>query len=163
MRLHRARFDWCQSRKTRSGCQTRRPPLIGPLIRHGLRKAHNSVGAIIEVTARGMVPGLGDRLCKVRHGFGGGDDVDQRGQGVEIGEGMGAAMLTGVENADEIRMGANGPEFLTNHAGGILGGISTGQDVVVRFSVKPTSSILTPRQSVTMAGEEVDLITKVAA
>jgi chorismate synthase len=81
-------------------------------------------------------------------------------KGVEIGEGMQAASLTGVENADEIRMGANGPEFLTNHAGGILGGISTGQDVVVRFSVKPTSSILTPRQTVTVAGEEVDLITK---
>jgi chorismate synthase len=65
-----------------------------------------------------------------------------------------------VENADEIRMGPNGPEFLSNHAGGILGGISTGQDVVARFAVKPTSSILTPRQTVTVTGEEVDLITK---
>ena len=84
---------------------------------------------------------------------------------IDIGANIGlytlkAASLTGVENADEIRMGPNGPEFLTNHAGGILGGISTGQDVVVRFSVKPTSSILTPRQTVTVAGEEVDLITK---
>ena len=79
---------------------------------------------------------------------------------VEIGDGMAAAALTGVENADEIRMGPNGPEFLSNHAGGILGGISTGQEVVVRFAIKPTSSILTPRRTITAAGEEVDLITK---
>ncbi len=79
---------------------------------------------------------------------------------VEIGDGMAVAALTGVENADEIRMGAQGPEFLSNHAGGILGGISTGQDVVCRFAVKPTSSILTPRRTVNAAGEELDLITK---
>jgi chorismate synthase len=69
-------------------------------------------------------------------------------KGVEIGDGMAAAALTGEENADEMRMGPNGPEFLSNHAGGILGGISTGQDVVCRFAVKPTSSILTPRADV---------------
>ena len=79
---------------------------------------------------------------------------------VEIGDGMAAATLTGVENADEIRMGANGPEFLSNHAGGILGGISSGQPVVVRFAVKPTSSILTPRATINARGEEIDLITK---
>jgi chorismate synthase len=73
---------------------------------------------------------------------------------------MASAALTGVENADEIRMGPNGPEYLSNHAGGILGGISTGQPVVCRFAVKPTSSILTPRQTVTASGAEVDLITK---
>jgi len=71
-----------------------------------------------------------------------------------------AASLTGVENADEIRMGNDGPLFLTNHAGGILGGISTGQPVVCRFAVKPTSSILTPRATVNSAGQEVDLVTK---
>ena len=79
---------------------------------------------------------------------------------VEIGEGMAAATLTGVENADEIRMGAEGPEFLSNHAGGILGGISSGQPVVCRFAVKPTSSILTPRRTIDATGEEIDLITK---
>jgi chorismate synthase len=74
---------------------------------------------------------------------------------------MAAAALTGVENADEIRMGADGqPQFLSNHAGGILGGISTGQPVVVRFAVKPTSSILTPRQTITASGADTDLITK---
>jgi len=79
---------------------------------------------------------------------------------VEIGAGMAAASLTGVDNADEIRMGPDGPQFLSNHAGGILGGISTGQDVVVRFAVKPTSSILTPRRTITTTGDEVELITK---
>ena len=81
-------------------------------------------------------------------------------KGVEIGEGMGAAALTGTENADEIRMGNEGPRFLSNHAGGILGGISTGQDIVVRFAVKPTSSILTPRRTINQRGDEIDLITK---
>ncbi|RUS60978.1 chorismate synthase [Pseudorhodobacter sp. E13] len=126
-----------------------------------LRKNHNSVGAVIEVTARGMVPGLGAPIyAKLDTDLAAAMMSINAVKGVEIGEGMAAASLTGVENADEIRMGPNGPEFLTNHAGGILGGISTGQDVVVRFSVKPTSSILTPRQTVTMTGEEVDLITK---
>jgi chorismate synthase len=81
-------------------------------------------------------------------------------KGVEIGEGMAAAALTGRENADEIFMGPNGPEFSTNHAGGILGGISTGQDVVVRFAVKPTSSILSPRQSIRSDGTPVEVVTK---
>ena len=73
---------------------------------------------------------------------------------------MAAAALRGTENADEIRMGPRGPEFLSNHAGGILGGISTGQDIVVRFAVKPTSSILTPRRTIEATGREIDLITK---
>ncbi|MDA3889903.1 MAG: chorismate synthase, partial [Allgaiera sp.] len=81
-------------------------------------------------------------------------------KGVEIGEGMNAAALTGVENADEMQMGNDGPRYLSNHAGGILGGISTGQEVVVRFAVKPTSSILTPRRSVTLGGEETEVVTK---
>jgi chorismate synthase len=126
-----------------------------------LRKSHNSVGAVIEVMAKGVPPGLGAPLY-------GKLDADLAAammsinavKGVEIGEGMAAAALTGVENADEIRMGPNGPEYLSNHAGGILGGISTGQAVVCRFSVKPTSSILTPRKTVTAAGEETDLSTK---
>jgi chorismate synthase len=127
----------------------------------GLRKSGNSVGAVIEVVATGVPAGLGAPLY-------GKLDADLASammsinavKGVEIGEGMAAAALTGVENADEIRMGAEGPEYLSNHAGGILGGISTGQPVVCRFSVKPTSSILTARQTVTSAGAEVDLVTK---
>ena len=82
-------------------------------------------------------------------------------KGVEIGDGFAAAALTGEENADEMRAGNDGlPRFLSNHAGGILGGISTGQPIVARLAVKPTSSILAPRQTVTRAGEETDIITK---
>jgi chorismate synthase len=80
---------------------------------------------------------------------------------VEIGAGMAAAALTGEENADEIRMGSDGkPIFTSNHAGGILGGISTGQPIVCRFAVKPTSSILTPRRTIDRGGNETDIVTK---
>jgi chorismate synthase len=81
-------------------------------------------------------------------------------KGVEIGAGFAAAALRGEENADEIRMGNAGPRFLSNHAGGILGGISSGQDVVVRFAVKPTSSILTPRRTIDRHGRETEIVTK---
>ncbi|MEK1926880.1 MAG: chorismate synthase, partial [Rhizobium giardinii] len=82
-------------------------------------------------------------------------------KGVEIGNGFGAAEITGEENADEMRMGNDGkPIFLSNHAGGILGGISTGQPVVARFAIKPTSSILTQRQSIDADGNNVDVRTK---
>ncbi|SNR48277.1 chorismate synthase [Puniceibacterium sediminis] len=127
-----------------------------------LRKSGNSVGAIIEVVARNVPPGLGAPVY-------GKLDTDLAAammsinavKGVEIGEGMAAAMLTGEDNADEIFMGNDGkPVFSSNHAGGILGGISTGQDVVVRFAVKPTSSILKPRQTITKSGESAEIITK---
>jgi chorismate synthase len=82
-------------------------------------------------------------------------------KGVEIGDGFAAASLLGEENADEMRAGTDGnPHFLANHAGGILGGISTGQPIVARFAVKPTSSILTPRQTVDKTGHETDILTK---
>jgi chorismate synthase len=80
-------------------------------------------------------------------------------KGVEIGAGFDAAMLSGEENADEMRVRHGRTEFSTNHAGGILGGISTGQEIVVRFAVKPTSSILSPRKTVTSAGENTDIMT----
>ncbi|SPF79816.1 chorismate synthase [Pseudoprimorskyibacter insulae] len=128
---------------------------------NGLRKSGDSVGAIIEVVARGVPAGLGAPVY-------GKLDTDLSAammsinavKAVEIGDGMAAAMLTGTENADEIRMGPNGPEYTSNHAGGILGGISTGQDVVVRFAVKPTSSILTTRKTITKSGEDTEIITK---
>jgi chorismate synthase len=81
-------------------------------------------------------------------------------KGIEIGDGFASAELTGEENADEMRPGNAGPTFLSNHAGGILGGISSGQPVVCRFAVKPTSSILSPRQTVTRTGEAADIVTK---
>ena len=126
-----------------------------------LRKDGNSVGAVVEVVARGVPPGLGAPVhAKLDTELASAMMSINAVKGVEIGEGMAAAALTGVENADEMRMGPGGVEYLSNHAGGILGGISTGQDVVVRFAVKPTSSILTPRRTVTSAGEETDLVTR---
>ena len=126
-----------------------------------LRLSHNSVGAVIEVVATGVPAGLGAPLYgKLDSDLAAAMMSINAVKGVEIGDGMAAAALTGVENADEIRMGPTGPEFVSNHAGGVLGGISSGQPVVCRFAVKPTSSILTPRQTVTEAGQEVDLITK---
>jgi chorismate synthase len=126
-----------------------------------LRKAGNSVGAVIEVVAEGVPPGLGAPIYgKLDSDLAAAMMSINAVKGVEIGAGMAAAALTGVENADEIRMGNDGPIYLSNHAGGILGGISTGQEVVVRFAVKPTSSILTPRRAVTQDGREVDLVTK---
>ena len=126
-----------------------------------LRKDGNSVGAVIEVTARGLPAGLGAPIyAKLDSDLAMAMMTINAVKGVEIGAGFGAAALTGVENADEIRMGISGPVFDSNHAGGILGGISTGQDVVVRFAVKPTSSILTPRGSVTIDGTETEVVTK---
>ncbi|SDE68012.1 chorismate synthase [Limimaricola pyoseonensis] len=126
-----------------------------------LRKDHNSVGAMIEVTASGVPAGLGAPVY-------GKLDTDLAAammsinavKGVEIGEGMAAAALTGRDNADEIFMGENGPEYGSNHAGGVLGGISSGQDVVVRFAVKPTSSILSPRRSIKLDGSATEVVTK---
>jgi chorismate synthase len=159
--IDRARFDWDQISENPFWVPDARAAQHWAVYLDDLRKNHNSVGAVIEVVARGMVPGLGAPIyAKLDTELAAAMMSINAVKGVEIGEGMQAASLTGVENADEIRMGADGPAFLTNHAGGILGGISTGQDVVVRFAVKPTSSILTPRQTVTETGEEVDLITK---
>lgn len=127
----------------------------------GIRKAQDSIGAAIELVVRGCPPGLGAPVY-------GKLDTDLAAammsinavKGVEIGEGMAAARLRGTENADEIVLGPQGPEYLSNHAGGILGGIATGQDIVVRFSIKPTSSITTPRRSIMADGTAVDLVTK---
>ncbi len=126
-----------------------------------IRKAGSSIGAVIEVVAKGVPAGLGEPVY---------DKLDadlakammsiNAVKGVEIGAGFAAAALRGEENADEIRMGNEGPRFLSNHAGGILGGISTGQDIVVRFAVKPTSSILVPRRTITRDGRETEIVTK---
>ncbi|MFQ3302257.1 MAG: chorismate synthase [Rhodobacterales bacterium] len=127
----------------------------------GLRKSGSSVGAVIEVVATGVPAGLGAPIY-------GKLDTDLAAammsinavKGVEIGDGMAAAELTGEANADEIFMGSDGPEYSSNHAGGILGGLSTGQDLVVRFAVKPTSSILTARKTINKSGENTEIITK---
>ncbi|MCL4188364.1 MAG: chorismate synthase [Rhodobacteraceae bacterium] len=126
-----------------------------------IRKAGDSVGAVVEVEATGVPPGLGAPVyAKLDADLAQAMMSINAVKAVEIGAGMAAAALTGSTNADEMRMGPAGPEFLSNNAGGILGGISTGQPVVVRFAVKPTSSILTPRQGLTAAGEEVQIATR---
>ena len=159
--IDRARFDAAQIEQNPFWCPDATAAAEWAEYLDALRLAHNSVGAVIEVIATGVPPGLGAPLYgKLDSDLASAMMSINAVKGVEIGEGMAAAALTGVENADEIRMGPNGPEYLSNHAGGILGGISTGQPVVCRFSVKPTSSILTPRKTVTADGKETDLITK---
>ena len=128
----------------------------------GIRKAGNSVGAVIEIVAEGVPAGLGAPIyAKLDQDIASNLMSINAVKGVEIGNGFEAARITGRENADEMRMGNDGkPVFLSNHAGGILGGISTGQPVVARFAVKPTSSILTPRKSIDKDGNDVDVVTK---
>lgn len=128
----------------------------------GVRKSGSSVGAIVEVIAEGVPAGWGAPIYgKLDQDLAAAMMSINAVKGVEIGAGMAAAALTGEENADEMRAGNDGrPRFLTNHAGGILGGISTGAPVVVRFAVKPTSSILTPRRTIDEAGNETDIVTK---
>jgi len=126
-----------------------------------IRLAQDSVGAVIEVVAEGVPPGLGAPLYgKLDQDLASAMMSINAVKGVEIGAGMAAATLRGTENADEMAMGNHGLSFGSNHAGGILGGISTGQPVVCRFAVKPTSSILTPRASVDVTGRPVDVVTK---
>ncbi len=127
-----------------------------------VRKAGSSVGAVIEVVAEGVPAGWGAPVYgKLDQDIASAFMSINAVKGVEIGNGFEAATLSGENNADQIRMGADGkPVFLSNQSGGVLGGISSGQPVVARFAVKPTSSILTPRQSITAEGEEVDVMTK---
>jgi len=160
--IDRARWDWEE---------VARNPFFSPdavmaeqwaTFLDGVRKAGSSAGAVIEVVAEGIPAGLGEPLY---------DKLDadlakammsiNAVKGVEIGAGFAAAALSGEANADEMRAGNDGkPRFLSNQAGGILGGISSGQPIVVRFAVKPTSSILQPRRTVTTAMEEVEIVTK---
>ncbi|PKR88849.1 chorismate synthase [Pleomorphomonas diazotrophica] len=127
-----------------------------------VRKAGSSVGAVIELVAEGVPAGWGAPIYgKLDQDLASALMSINAVKGVEIGEGFAAAELTGEENADEMRMGNDGAILHTsNHAGGILGGISTGQPVVARFAVKPTSSILTDRRSVSASGEDVDVMTR---
>jgi chorismate synthase len=128
----------------------------------GIRKAGSSVGAVVEVVADGVPAGIGAPIyAKLDQDIAAAMMSINAVKGVEIGNGFAAARIRGEENADEMRAGNDGrPVFLSNNAGGVLGGISTGQPVVVRFAVKPTSSILTPVRGVTRSGEDVELVTK---
>jgi chorismate synthase len=127
----------------------------------GVRKAGSSCGAVIEVVASGAPVGWGAPLYgKLDSELASAMMSINAVKGVEIGAGFEAASWSGEQNADEIRMANGKREFLSNNAGGILGGISTGQDIVVRIAIKPTSSILTPRQTITAQGDNADIVTK---
>jgi chorismate synthase len=161
-KIDRARWDWDE---------VERNPFFSPDAQQAtffegylddIRKRGSSVGAVIEVVAEGVPAGLGAPI----YGKLDGDLAAalmgiNAVKGVEIGAGFAAAALSGEENADEMRMGNDGRlVFLSNHAGGVLGGISTGQPIVCRFVVKPTSSILTPRRTVDRYGADTEISTK---
>ncbi|MEO8667015.1 MAG: chorismate synthase [Bauldia sp.] len=160
--IDRSRWDWNEVDNNPFFCPDAGSVPVWEEFLDGVRKAGSSVGAIIEVIAHGVSPGLGAPLyAKLDQDIAGALMSINAVKGVEIGAGFAAAALSGEENADEMRRGADGrPEFLSNNAGGILGGISTGQPIVARFAVKPTSSILSPRNTVTKAGEDTEIVTK---
>ena len=159
--IDRARWDWNVIGSNPFFCPDTDAARKWESFLDEVRKAGSSTGAVIEVQASGVPAGWGEPIY---------DKLDadlakammsiNAVKGVEIGAGMGAAALSGEENADEMRMTGGKVAFLANNAGGILGGISTGQDVVVRFAVKPTSSILAPLKSVDRHGKEIEVSTK---
>jgi len=161
-KIDRAGWDWDEVDRNPFFCPDAKRAAFYADYLDSVRKAGSSVGAVIEVVAEGVPAGLGAPI----YGKLDGDLAAalmgiNAVKGVEIGAGFGAAALSGEENGDEIRIGNDGkPVFLSNNAGGILGGISTGQPIVARFAVKPTSSILTPRRTVDRFGAETDISTK---
>jgi chorismate synthase len=160
-KIDRARWDWNIVNDNPFFCPDAATVPVWEEYLGGVRKSGSSAGAVIEVVADGLPPGLGAPIyAKLDADIAGALMSINAVKGVEIGEGFAAAALTGEENADEMRMDDSEVRFGSNHAGGILGGISTGQPVIARFAVKPTSSILTPRASVNRAGEAVDVSTK---
>ena len=160
-KIDRSRWDWTAVEDNPFWCPDRQAAQAWEGYLDGVRKAGSSCGAVIEVVAAGVPEGLGAPIY-------GKLDADIAGalmsinavKGVEIGAGFGAASLSGEENADEMRMRDGEVAFLSNQAGGILGGISTGQEIVARFAVKPTSSILSARKTITKDGRDTEISTK---
>jgi len=162
-KIDRARWNWAETEKNPFWCPDAKAAAQWETYLDGVRKAGSSCGAVIEVRASGVPAGWGAPIY-------GKLDADlaqalmsiNAVKGVEIGDGFAAASLSGEENADEMRAvkGSRLPKFSANHAGGILGGISTGQEIVARFAVKPTSSILSPRSTITTSGKNAEIITK---
>ena len=158
--IERANWDWAEIDNNPFWCPDPAAAKHWEAFLDGVRKAGSSTGAVIEVVASGVPAGLGEPVY---------DKLDadlakammsiNAVKSVEIGAGLGGAALSGADNADEMRMTGADAEFLSNNAGGVLGGISTGQDVVVRFAVKPTSSIRTPRRTVDRFGQDTEIAT----
>src|SRR5690349_5831459 len=161
-KVDRTRWDWNAIGNNPFFCPDAQQAKFYETYLDDVRKSGSSVGAVIEVVVEGVPAGLGSPVyakldAELASALMGINAV----KGVEIGDGFATAAMSGVENADEMRMGNDGkPIFLSNHAGGILGGISTGQTIVARFAVKPTSSILTPRKTVDRYGRDTDVVTK---
>ena len=159
--INRARWDWAEVENNPFWCPDGQTAAQWETFLDDVRKAGSSTGGVVEVVAEGIPVGLGSPVY---------DKLDadiakalmsiNAVKGVEIGEGFAAAALSGEENADEMRMKDDHLHFLSNHAGGILGGISTGQTIVARAAIKPTSSILTPKLSVDVQGRDVEVSTK---
>jgi len=160
-KIDRKNWDWAEVDRNPFFCPDAKAAKFYEDYLDGVRKSGSSIGAVIEVTASGVPAGWGAPLySKLDQDLAGAMMSINAVKGVEIGAGFQSAEFSGEENADEIRMRRGKPEFLSNNAGGILGGISTGQDVVVRFAIKPTSSILTSKRSISAQGEDVDVMTK---
>ena len=157
----RERWDWAETRRNAFFCPDAEAAAVWESILDSARKSGSSLGAVIEIVAEGVPAGLGEPVY---------DKLDadlakammsiNAVKGVEIGAGFAAAALRGEENADEMFMEDGKPAFSANHAGGVLGGLSSGQPIVVRFAVKPTSSILTPRRTIDVYGNETEIVTK---
>jgi chorismate synthase len=159
--VDRGHWDWDEVENNPFWCPDAEAAKVWAAELDAVRKAGSSLGAVVEVVASGVPAGLGEPVygkldADIASALMGINAV----KGVEIGAGFAAAALTGEQNADEMRMKDGAVAFLSNNAGGILGGISSGQDIVARFAVKPTSSITIPRRTVTVTGAEVDIVTK---
>ncbi len=159
--VDRSRWDWDQTLQNPFWCPDAEMVAIWEEHLEKTRKAGSSTGAVVEVEAIGVQPGWGAPIYgKIDAELAAALMSINAAKGVEIGAGFAAAALSGEENADEMRMGNEGPVFTSNKAGGVLGGITTGAPVVARVAFKPTSSILTPRKSLNEAGEEIEVRTK---
>ncbi len=159
--IDRARWDWAEVERNPFWCPDAAMAARWEEFLAGVRRAGSSAGAVIELVAEGVPPGLGAPVhAKLDAEIAGALMGINAVKGVEIGAGFAAAALSGEANADEMRMQDGVVAFAGNQAGGILGGISTGQPIVARFAVKPTSSILTPRRSVDRDGQEVEVATR---
>ena len=159
--VDRSRWDWTETENNPFWCPDAATASKWEEFLDETRKAGSSAGAIVEIHASGVPAGWGAPIYgKLDGELAAAMMSINAAKGVEIGAGFASAAFSGEENADEMRMGNEGVRFLSNNNGGVAGGISTGQDVVVRVAIKPTSSILSMTQSVTRDGEEVDVRTK---
>ena len=161
-KIDRGNWDWDEVARNPFFCPDAKAAALFESYLDGIRKSGSSIGAVLEIVAENVPAGLGAPIYgKLDAEIAAALMSINAVKGVEIGDGFAAAELSGEENADEMRAGNDGrPLFLSNHAGGVLGGISTGQPIVARFAVKPTSSILSTRATVTRTGGEAEMFTK---